>query len=80
VSLLVLDTSAKVAFAAGSIHVGEPISEVRDEGGRVVVPVVCLAEAARQVGDEMLHVLVKNSVNLQFGSIATIIPADPDPP
>jgi hypothetical protein len=60
VSLLVLDTSAIVAFAEGSIHVGEPISEVRDEGGLVVVPVVCLVEAARKVGDEMLHVLVGN--------------------
>ena len=60
-SLLVLDTSAIVAYAEGSIHVGEPISEVRDEGGLVVVPVVCLVEAARKVGDEMLHVLVDGS-------------------
>jgi len=28
------------------MDVGEPIAEVRDEGGRVVVPVVCLIEAA----------------------------------
>jgi hypothetical protein len=51
VSLLVLDTSAITAFAAGSVNVGEPIAEVHDEGGRVVVPVVCLIEAARQVGE-----------------------------
>lgn len=60
-SLLVLDTSAIVAFAEGSIHVGEPISEVRDEDGLVVVPVVCLVEAARKVGDDMLHLLVEGS-------------------
>lgn len=59
-SLLVLDTSAVVAFAAGSVDVGEPISEVYDEGGRVVVPVVCLIEAARQVGEDMLRVLVEH--------------------
>ncbi len=52
-SLLVLDTSAIKAFAAGSIDVGEPIAEVHSDGGRVVVPVVCLIEAARQVGDDM---------------------------
>lgn len=62
-SVLVLDTSAIVAFAEGSIHVGEPISEVRDGGGLVVVPVVCLVEAARKVGDEMLHVLAHNPVS-----------------
>jgi hypothetical protein len=60
VSLLVLDTSAIKAFAAGSIDVGEPIAEVHSDGGRVVVPVVCLIEAARQVGDDMPHVLVDN--------------------
>jgi hypothetical protein len=58
VSLLVLDRSALVAYAAGSIHVGEPIAEVHSEGGRVVVPVACLIEAARDVGDDMPHVLV----------------------
>ncbi len=57
-SLLVLDTSAIVAFAAGSVDVGEPIAEVHSDGGRVVVSVVCLIEAARQVGDDMPHVLV----------------------
>jgi hypothetical protein len=58
VSLLVLDTSAITAFAAGSIDVGEPIAEVHSDGGRVVVPVVCLIEAARQVGDDMPGLLV----------------------
>ena len=57
-SLLVLDTSAIKAFAAGSVDVGEPIAEVHSDGGRVVVPVVCLIEAARQVGDDMPRLLV----------------------
>ena len=57
-SLLVLDRSAIVAYAAGSVHVGEPIAEVYAEGGRVVVPVICLIEAAREVGDDMPRVLV----------------------
>ena len=57
-SLLVLDRSAIVAYAAGSVHVGEPIAEVHADGGRVVVPVICLIEAAREVGDDMPRVLV----------------------
>jgi hypothetical protein len=58
VSLLVLDTSAVVAYAAGSVDVGEPMAEVGAEGGRAVVPVVCLIEAARRVGDDMPRLLV----------------------
>jgi hypothetical protein len=60
VSLLVLDTSAIVAFAGGSVNVGEPITEVSSEGGRVAIPVVCLIEAARQVGEDMPRLLVDN--------------------
>jgi len=58
VSLLVLDTSAIMAYAASSIDVGEPISEAHSEGGRVAIPVVCLIEAARQIGDDMPQLLV----------------------
>jgi hypothetical protein len=58
VSLLVLDTSAIVAYATGSIHVGEPIAEVHTDGGRVVIPLVCLIEAARTVSDDMLRLLI----------------------
>jgi PIN domain len=50
---LVLDTSAILAYAATSIHVGETIAEVVDEGGRVGVPVVCLAEASRLIADKL---------------------------
>jgi hypothetical protein len=55
VSALVLDTSAIVAYAGGSVDVGEPMAEVGDAGGVVVVPVVCLVEAARKVDDDMLR-------------------------
>jgi len=58
VSLLVLDTSAIMAFAAGSVDVGEPMAEVHADGGYVAVPVVCLIEAARQVGDDMPGLLI----------------------
>jgi hypothetical protein len=61
-SVLVLDTSAIVSFGGGSIDVGEPMAEVRDEGGVVLVPVVCLVEASRTVDDRMLEVLVDNPV------------------
>jgi hypothetical protein len=60
VSLLVLDRSAIVAYAAGSVHVGEPIAEVHSEGGQIVVPVVCLIEAASEVGDEMPRLLLRH--------------------
>ncbi len=59
-SLLVLDRSAIVAYAAGTVHVGEPIAEVHSEGGRIVVPVVCLVEAASEVGDEMPRLLLRH--------------------
>jgi hypothetical protein len=58
VSRLILDTSALVAYAAGSIDVGEPVAEVHSEGGRVMIPVACLIEAAQQVDDEMLNILL----------------------
>jgi hypothetical protein len=48
---LVLDTSAVLAYASGSIHLGETITEVVDEGGRFAASVVCLAEAIRLVPD-----------------------------
>ena len=62
VSALILDTSAIVAFAGGSVDVGEPMAEVRDADGVVIVPVVCLVEASRTVDDGMLRVLVDNPV------------------
>jgi len=58
VSGLVLDTSALVAYASGSVDVGEPIAEVHNEGGRVLIPVVCLVEAAQLADEAMLNMLV----------------------
>ncbi len=49
---LVLDGSAVLAYAAGSIRVGETIAEVVDEGARFGASVVALAEASRVVRDE----------------------------
>ena len=49
---LVLDTSAVLAYAGGSIDLGETIAEVVDEGGRFGTSVVSLAEAVRVVDAE----------------------------
>jgi hypothetical protein len=49
---LVLDTSAVLAYAVGSINVGETINEVVEEGGRFGASVVCLAEASRLVSED----------------------------
>lgn len=60
---LVLDTSAIIAYAHTSIHVGETIAEVADEDGRFAVPVVCLAEAGRRLlgaEDPRLRLLVQH--------------------
>ncbi len=46
---LILDTSAVLAYARGSINVGETITEVIQEGGWIGASVVCLAEASRVV-------------------------------
>jgi hypothetical protein len=48
---LVLDTTAILEYSMGSINVGEPITEVVDEGpdARFAVPTVCLMEAYRRV-------------------------------
>lgn len=61
-SLLVLDTSAIIAFAAGSVDVGETISEVHADSGHVVLPVVCLVDAARRADEQMLRVLADHPV------------------
>jgi hypothetical protein len=49
---LVLDTSAVLAYAAGSIDLGETIAEVVDEGGRFAASAVCLAEGIRLIEDD----------------------------
>jgi hypothetical protein len=49
---LILDTSAVLAYAAGSIDLGQTIAEVVDEGGRFGASAVCLAEGIRPVDDD----------------------------
>lgn len=44
---LVLDTSAIAAYAAGSMHVHEPVLLAGEDGEDVAVPVLCLVEAVR---------------------------------
>jgi hypothetical protein len=51
---IILDTSATLAYAAGSLDVGEVIAEVADEDARFAVPLLCLVEAARQTSAEHL--------------------------
>jgi len=45
----VLDTSAVVAYAGGSISVGELLAEIADEHADVAIPDLCLAEAAARL-------------------------------
>ncbi len=42
---LVFDTSAITAFARGSIHVGEVLSEIADENSVALLPLGCVVEA-----------------------------------
>ena len=42
---LVLDTSAILEFARGSVHVGEVLAELTDSQAAAALPVACLAEA-----------------------------------
>jgi hypothetical protein len=48
---LVMDTSAIVEYARGSIHVDELLSEIDDDGGTVSVPLPCLVAAVPSVAD-----------------------------
>jgi hypothetical protein len=45
---LVLDTTAILAYAAGSMHVHEPVLLAGEAGHDVAVPVHCLIEAVRR--------------------------------
>jgi hypothetical protein len=62
---LVLDTSALVAYAAGSVDVGEPVIEVHNEGGRAIIPFACLVEAAQQCidgDDDLVNVRIEGAL------------------
>ncbi len=49
---LALDTSAVLAYVAGSRGLGELLGEVADEKAQFAVPAVCLVEAALLLTDE----------------------------
>ena len=53
----VLDASAILAYAGGSIAVGELIGEFSDEGAQFGLPVLCLAEAATGANPQILAML-----------------------
>lgn len=57
---ITLDTSAVLAYVAGSTGLGELLGEIADEKAQFAVPAVCLVEAALLLTDEawpMLDVL-----------------------
>lgn len=47
---VVLDTSAIVVYAHGSVDVGETLAEVAAEGGSFGIPELCLIHAGAQLG------------------------------
>lgn len=51
---IILDTTAVLGYARGSVHVGEVVAEVADEQAGFAIPVLCVAEAARRVDDDRL--------------------------
>lgn len=57
---LILDTTAVLAFAAGSMHVHEPIIVAAETGEHVGVPVTCLIAAARRDPEADLQELVRH--------------------
>src|SRR5262245_59710533 len=60
---VLLDTSAITAYEAGSIHVGEVMAEVADNGGAVGVPIICLVEAKQSLPTaDRLGILVSNPI------------------
>jgi hypothetical protein len=69
---LVFDTSAILAYSEGSIHAGEPLAVVEEEGGVVGLPVLCLVEANwAAVDPDRLRVLVNHKST-------TILPTSDD--
>lgn len=57
---LVLDTSAVVAYATGSEHVGEPLTQVAENGAAFTVPLTVLAAAATHVDRPWVDLLTKH--------------------
>ncbi|MEJ3741848.1 hypothetical protein WEI85_00905 [Actinomycetes bacterium KLBMP 9797] len=57
---LVLDTSAVVAYATGSEHVGEPLTQVAENDAAFTAPPTVLATAATQVDRAWVDLLTKH--------------------
>jgi hypothetical protein len=57
---LVLDTSAVLAYASGSEHVGEPLTQVAENDASFVVPLTVLAAGAVQVDHRWVELLTKH--------------------
>jgi hypothetical protein len=57
---LVLDTSAVLAYANGSEHVGEPLTQVADNDAAFTVPLTALATAAVRADRSLVELLTKH--------------------
>lgn len=66
---LVLDTSAILEFTRQSLHVGEVLTQVDDEGAAAGLPLACLVEAAQAAVDG-------DRLDLLVGHAATVVLAD----
>lgn len=68
-----LDTTATLAYARGSLSVGELLSIVSEDGDTTIVPAACVVEAAAQAEDaevDMLRLLV----NLPDVEVTPLVP------
>jgi hypothetical protein len=75
---VVLDTSAIAAFATGSVSVGEILTEVERAGGRVGIPVLCLA-AAEYALDRDALVVWRMLINHPAVNVLSLEGRDVDP-
>ncbi len=67
---LALDTTAVLAYVAGSRSLGELLGEIADEKARFAVPAVCLLEASEALEDAawpMLDLLAAHPAALVVG-------------
>jgi hypothetical protein len=70
---LVLDTTAVVAYAAGSMDVHEPVIVAVESGERVAVPLACLLDAVRRNPKADVRELVHHP------HVTIVLPADLEP-
>ncbi len=70
----VLDTSAIVAYANGSQHVGEVLAEIADGEEPFAIPTPCLVEAAAEIGDDPARLgLVDVLTTLKHANVYDIV-------